>query len=120
MSQTPGTAPFHFINAIEIDADAVDAFLDVFEGRSRWMRSAVGYLGGNLYREIPNDARPTDFRLVNVSHWESRAAFEAASSDPGYRAELEKLLGDLGARMTTHGGYYELAVQSTPLPPGTS
>lgn len=114
MSEIPA-APFQFINVIEIDADGVDEFLEGFVERSRRMRSAEGYIAGNLYREIPNDTRPTDFRLVNVSHWTSRAAFEAATSNPEYRENLDKLLGRLRGRMTTHGGYYELAVHSDPI-----
>ena len=103
-------APYTFINAMEIEAESVDTFIERWIPRSRHMASADGYLGATLYRAVTDDTR---FKVVNVSNWTSRAAHEAATANPEYRRELDTLFGELPG-LKTNRGHYRAVVHNAP------
>lgn len=78
---TPGSS-VTFINVFEIDADQVDAFVAQWERRAALMSAKPGFLDSRLHRARSAGAR---FQLVNVSHWESREAWEAATADTEFQ-----------------------------------
>lgn len=102
-STTESAAPFTFINVFEIDPEAIDTFCEQWIHRSRFMQAADGLIDATLYRAVTGDTR---FQLVNVANWTSLTAFQAATSDPDYRKELEQLLSELASSLTVNRGYY--------------
>ncbi len=106
-----GEVPYTFINVFEIDPDAIDTFIERWLPRSRFMRSAPGYIDGTLYRAVTSDTR---FQLVNLTNWTSRAAHEAATGNPEYREELNQFLTDLGSKLVVNRGHYETVAHVLP------
>ncbi|GAA1549995.1 antibiotic biosynthesis monooxygenase family protein [Brevibacterium picturae] len=64
-----------FINVIEVPAERVDEFVEQWRERVALMRVAPGFRDVRLHRALLPDAR---FQLVNVAHWDSAEACEAA------------------------------------------
>ncbi|MEU2035750.1 antibiotic biosynthesis monooxygenase family protein [Nocardia amamiensis] len=68
-----------FINVFEIPADEIDEFVENWHERARIMREAPGFRDVRLHRALLPDTR---FQLVNVAHWDSVEACEAAGANP--------------------------------------
>ncbi|MBF6299393.1 antibiotic biosynthesis monooxygenase [Nocardia amamiensis] len=68
-----------FINVFEIPADEIDEFITNWHERARIMRQAPGFRDVRLHRALLPDTR---FQLVNVAHWDSVEACEAAGANP--------------------------------------
>ncbi|TQM10914.1 antibiotic biosynthesis monooxygenase family protein [Pseudonocardia kunmingensis] len=75
-----------FINVFEIPADQLDEFIEQWRERAQLMRKAPGFRDVRLHRAISPDAR---FPLVNVAHWDSAEACEAAGGHPAVVASVE-------------------------------
>ncbi|WP_036476437.1 antibiotic biosynthesis monooxygenase family protein [Mycobacterium sp. URHD0025] len=69
------------INAVDVPADRVDEFLADWQERADLMSTLPGFLDYTLHRAIAAD---THFQLINVAHWESAEAFQAALSNPEF------------------------------------
>lgn len=95
-----------FINVFEIPEDEIDTFIATWKERSRFTTTAEGFISAELHRAIGPD---TEFKLVNVTKWESVADFEAATNDPEFRAELDKYQFSEDSTWTAHGGFYNTA-----------
>ncbi|MGX1805888.1 antibiotic biosynthesis monooxygenase family protein [Nocardia sp. NPDC055321] len=90
-----------FINAIELPADQVDAFIEQWRERAALMRTAPGFRDVRLHRSLLPDTR---FQLVNVAHWDSAEACEAAGMNPAVVSSVDR------ARQvaTANPGLYEV------------
>ncbi|HEX5256234.1 MAG TPA: antibiotic biosynthesis monooxygenase family protein, partial [Mycobacterium sp.] len=97
-----------FINVFDIPADGIDTFISQWEHRSRLISSADGFISAELHRAI--DAG-TEFQLINVSKWRSRAHFEAATHAPEFRRELDSYASAPSSTWTAHRGIYHTAVK---------
>lgn len=79
-----------FINVIELPADEVDAFVEQWRERAKLMRDAPGFRDSRLHRAKLSEAR---FQLVNVAHWDSAEAWEAATANPEFQAAVRGVPG---------------------------
>lgn len=68
-----------FVNAIELAADEVDTFIEQWHERVALRRTAPGFRDVRLHRALLPGAR---FQLVNIAHWDSAEACEAAGGQP--------------------------------------
>ena len=100
--------PLTFINVFEIPEDEIDAFIVNWESRSRLMTTADGFVSAELHRAITPD---TEFKLINVSRWESMEHFRAATTDPQYRSELDRYQSADESTWTPHRGFYRTALK---------
>ncbi|MFE7797978.1 antibiotic biosynthesis monooxygenase family protein [Nocardia sp. NPDC057440] len=75
-----------FINVIEIPADQVDEFLENWHDRAKLMQTAPGFRDVRLHRALLSDTR---FQLVNVAHWDSAEACEAAGANPAVVSSVD-------------------------------
>ncbi|MEV6323866.1 antibiotic biosynthesis monooxygenase [Nocardia sp. NPDC051787] len=66
------------MNIFEISPDAVDGFAVGWSDRARLMRSAAGFRDVRLHRAVTPEAR---FRLINIAHWDSVVAWQAAAQN---------------------------------------
>lgn len=74
-----------FVNVFELPAGEVDAFLVQWRERAQLMRDTQGVRDFRLHRaKLPNSR----FQLVNVAHWDSVEAYEAAIANPAFVAAL--------------------------------
>ncbi|MFE7722454.1 antibiotic biosynthesis monooxygenase family protein [Nocardia rhizosphaerihabitans] len=76
-----------FINVIEVSADEVDGFIEQWRERVTLMRTAPGFRDVRLHRALLPDSR---FQLVNVAHWDSAEACEAAGLNPTVVASVDQ------------------------------
>lgn len=74
-----------FINAFEISADQIEEFLPHWRTRAELMASAPGFRDNRLHRAVDPD---TGFQLVNIAHWESPEAWDAARKNPRFQQRL--------------------------------
>jgi heme-degrading monooxygenase HmoA len=79
-----------FINVIELPADAVDAFLEQWQERAKFMRDAPGFRDSRLHRAKLPGAR---FQLINIAHWDSAQAWQTATADPAFQAAIRGVPG---------------------------
>ncbi|OHV05279.1 antibiotic biosynthesis monooxygenase family protein [Mycobacterium talmoniae] len=98
--------PITVINVVNIPTDQIDGFITAWEHRSRLISSADGFISAELHRAIDSE---TEFQLVNVSKWRSRAHFEAATQEPQFRHELYSYASAPGSTWTAHRGIYRTA-----------
>jgi heme-degrading monooxygenase HmoA len=76
-----------FINVFEIPADRIDEFIEQWRERAQHMRAAPGFRDVRLHRALLPDTR---FQLVNVAHWDSVEACEAAGMKPAVVASVDE------------------------------
>jgi heme-degrading monooxygenase HmoA len=81
-------APVTLINVFEGPIDQVDDFIGRWRARAELISAAPGFRDSRLHQAISPQAR---FQFVNVAHWDSREAWEAASSSPEFRAQIGAL-----------------------------
>ncbi len=74
------------INVIEIPADQIDKFLVGWEERAHVMSALPGFRGYELHQALIKESR---FQLVNVAHWDSSEALEAAMTNPEFLSRRE-------------------------------
>ncbi|MFI9772513.1 antibiotic biosynthesis monooxygenase family protein [Streptomyces sp. NPDC052415] len=98
--------PITFINIFDIAEDEIDTFIAKWEERSRFTTSAEGFVSAELFRALDPDTR---FKVVNVTKWESRAHFQAATQSPDFKAELGGY--EESSTWTPHRGFYRTAAQ---------
>ena len=70
------------INAFEVPEGQDEVFLQAWEKAREFLAGQDGYVSTRLHRSLSPAA---DFRFVNVAVWRSRQAFQAATSQPGFR-----------------------------------
>ncbi|MEV6202700.1 FAD-binding protein [Streptomyces sp. NPDC051771] len=104
---TPGSS-VTFINVFEVSAEHLDAFVAQWEQRAALMSTKPGFLDSRLHRARSSSTR---FQLVNVAHWESREAWEAATSDDDFRRRTRAAQNDPQAQITSSPGLYDVAVE---------
>jgi len=69
------------INLFEVPAEADEGFIGAWERARDFLAAQDGYRSTALHRSLGPDA---DFRFVNVAEWASAAAFQAATTHPGF------------------------------------
>jgi heme oxygenase (mycobilin-producing) len=104
------TEPVTLINVFEVPAEQVDAFIALWRDRAAIMSRQPGFRDSRLHRAISSDTR---FPLVNVAHWDSQEAWQAAAANPEFQAALRELAEQPGVRFTAHPGLYRGVVSLT-------
>ncbi|MBT2901630.1 MULTISPECIES: antibiotic biosynthesis monooxygenase family protein [unclassified Streptomyces] len=102
--------PVTFINVFEISADELDAFVEKWEERARLMREKPGFVDSRMHRARSSDSR---FQLVNVSHWESQEAWEAATADPDFASRTRAARERTARPVTPNPAVYDVVVELT-------
>ena len=74
--------PVVLINAFEVPDGNDEAFLEGWERARAFLATQPGYVSTRLHRSLSPSA---DFRFINIAVWQSAQAFQAATSQPGFR-----------------------------------
>ncbi|MFI2332220.1 DJ-1/PfpI family protein [Nocardia rhamnosiphila] len=93
-----------FVNAIELPAELIDEFVHQWRARAARMRTAPGFRDVRLHRAILPDAR---FQLVDIAHWDSAEACEAAGLNPTVVASAD----EARTIATAHPALYRVAAE---------
>ncbi|MET9510401.1 antibiotic biosynthesis monooxygenase family protein [Streptomyces flavidovirens] len=96
-----------FINIFEVAAEQVDAFAAQWEERAAIMSTKPGFIDSRLHRARSSESR---FQLVNVAHWESQEAWEAATADTEFQARTRAARENKQTPITTNPALYDVAV----------
>jgi len=91
------------INVVEMPADQVDNFMAGWKKRADIMSTLPGFRDYALHRALLPDSR---FQLVNVAHWDSREAFEAAIADPEFLSLREAAQREIDFGVTASPALY--------------
>ena len=91
------------INVVEMPADQVDIFMAGWKKRADIMSTLPGFRDYALHRALLPDSR---FQLVNVAHWDSREAFEAAIANPEFLSQREAALHAIDFGVTASPALY--------------
>lgn len=97
-----------FINVFEIAPEDVAAFAEKWEQRATIMSKKPGFIDTRLHRAQSSDGR---FQLVNVAHWESEAAWEAAGADPEFANRANAARDSVKTPVTANPGLYDVVVR---------
>ncbi|MWA13289.1 antibiotic biosynthesis monooxygenase family protein [Streptomyces sp. BA2] len=97
-----------FINVFEIAPEDVDAFAEKWEQRAAIMSKKPGFIDTRLHRAQSPGGR---FQLVNVAHWESQEAWEAATADPQFANRANAARDSKQTPATANPGLYDVVVR---------
>ena len=93
------------INVVEMPSDQIDKFMAGWKQRADIMSALPGFRDYALHRALLPDSR---FQLVNVAHWDSREAFEAAMTNPQFRELREAAIGEIDVDVTASPALYRV------------
>ena|SRR5215207_4510714 len=93
-----GGDPDTVINVFEVPVKQIDTFIAQWRERAKIMSTALGFLDSRLHRALSSRTR---FQVVNVAHWDSRQAWEAAAANPD-KTRLRALADDTEAQISAN------------------
>jgi len=79
------------------------------------MSTKPGFVDTRLHRALSPQTR---FQLVNVAHWESREAMEAATADPEFQQRISAAIADPRVPIAANPALYQIAVEFPGPAPG--
>ncbi|MFF9457657.1 antibiotic biosynthesis monooxygenase family protein [Streptomyces flaveolus] len=92
------------IDAWELPEDRIDESIARWRERVGLIHTAPGFRDARLHRRLHPESR---LGLVNVAHWDSTEARDAALSNPTFTASAATAAG----YATVHGGWYQVAAE---------
>ncbi len=95
--------PVVLINLFEVPPGADEGFLAGWERARDFLAAQDGYRSTALHRSLGGEA---EFRFVNVSEWDSPAAFQAATGHPRFPGRDLPFAG--------HAGLYQVVAEDPP------
>ena len=96
------------INIFEVSAEHVEAFITQWRERAALMSTKPGFIDSRLHRAMSSDAR---FQLVNVAHWNSADAQQAATSDPEFQKRVSAAMANRGMSISSNPELYRVVVE---------
>lgn len=107
-SQPANSSPVTLINVFEVPAEHVEVFIAQWRERAALMSAKPGFLDTRLHRALSSQSR---FQLVNVAHWESREALQAATADTEFQQRIRAVTADPKVPISAHPALYQVAVE---------
>ena len=107
-TQQENNSPITLINVFEVPGKHVDAFIARWRERAALMSAKPGFLDSRLHRALSPQTR---FQLVNVAHWESREAYQAATADTEFQERIRAAVADPQVPISAHPALYQVAVE---------
>jgi heme-degrading monooxygenase HmoA len=93
------------INVFEMPADQVDKFMAGWKERADILSTKPGFRDYALHRALLPDSR---FQLVNVAHWDSQEAIEAATTSPEFVSLREAAQGEIEFSVVANAALYRV------------
>ena len=100
------TSSVTLINVFEVPIEQVDHFITRWSERAALLAAKPGFVDTRLHRALSADAR---FQLVNVAHWETRDAWQAATDDQEFRRSADEARGEMP--FAANPALYEVAME---------
>ena len=102
-----GDGAVTFINVFEVPVEQIDTFIAHWRELAKIMSAAPGFREARLHRALSSQTR---FQIINVAHWESRQAWEAATANPEFEEGLRALTEDTEVQFSANPALYEVVV----------
>jgi heme oxygenase (mycobilin-producing) len=96
-----------FINVFEVPVEQIETFIAQWRERATIMSTAPGFRDSRLHRALSSRTR---FQIVNVAHWESQQAWEAAAANPEFQERLRALAKDTEVQISANPALYQVVV----------
>jgi heme-degrading monooxygenase HmoA len=112
--QLASSSPVTLINVFEVPTAHVAVFVAHWRERAALMSTKPGFLDTRLHRALSSQTR---FQLVNVAHWESREALQAATADPEFQERIRAVTADPQAPILANPALYQIAAEFGGLAP---
>jgi heme-degrading monooxygenase HmoA len=90
-----------------VPTDHVEAFVAQWRERAPLMSTKPGFLDSRLHRALSSQSR---FQIVNVAHWESREAWQAATADAEFQERISAITADSQAQISANPALYQIVV----------
>ena len=71
------------------------------------MSTKPGFVDSRLHRALSSDAK---LQVVNVAHWETADAMEAATADPEFQRRIHAVTNNLQKPVSSDPALYEVVV----------
>jgi len=107
-SQSANGTPVTLVNVFEVPAQHVDAFIARWRERAALMSTQPGFVDTRLHRALSSQTR---FQLVNVAHWDSAEAVQAAQADPEFQQRVNAAIADPQVRFAAHPALYRVVAE---------
>ena len=107
-SQPTTNSPITLINVFEVPTEHVEVVIAGWRERAALMSTKPGFVDTRLHRALLPQTR---FQLVNVAHWESREAMEAATADPEFQQRISAAIADPRVPIAANPALYQVAVE---------
>lgn len=114
-SRPATNSPVTLINVFEVPTEHVEVFIAGWRQRAALMSTKPGFVDTRLHRALSPQTR---FQLVNVAHWESREAMEAATADPEFQQRISAAIADPRVPIAANPALYQIAVEFPGPAPG--
>jgi len=114
-SRPANNSPVTLINVFEVPTEHVEVFIAGWRQRAALMSTKPGFVDTRLHRALSPQTR---FQLVNVAHWESREAMEAATADPEFQQRISAAIADPRVPIAANPALYQVAVEFPGPAPG--
>jgi len=114
-SRPATNSPVTLINVFEVPTEHVEVFIAGWRQRAALMSTKPGFVDTRLHRALSPQTR---FQLVNVAHWESREAMEAATADPEFQQRISAAIADPRVPIAANPALYQVAVEFPGPAPG--
>jgi heme oxygenase (mycobilin-producing) len=96
------------INIFEVAAEQAEAFIAQWRERAVLMSKKPGFLDSLLHRALSSDVR---FQFVNVAHWETPEAMQAATADPEFQKRIGVAVSDRHMPIASNAALYRVVVE---------
>lgn len=106
-SQPAHNSPVTLINVFEVPTELVDVFIAQWRERAALMSTKPGFLDSRLHRALSSQTR---FQIVNVAHWESREAWQAATADTEFQELISAVTADPQVPISANPALYQVVV----------
>lgn len=107
-SRSENGTPVTLINVFEVPAQQVDAFIARWRERAAVMSTQPGLVDTRLHRALSSQTR---FQLVNVAHWDSAEAVQAAHADPEFQQRVNAAIADPQVPFAAHPALYRVVAE---------
>jgi len=113
-NQPANSSPVTLINVFEVPTEHVDLFIAQWRERAALMSTKPGFLDSRLHSALSSQTR---FQLVNVAHWESREAWQAATADTEFQERISAVTAEAQMPISANPALYQVAIEfSGPAP----
>ncbi len=106
-----GGGPVTLVNVFEVPTEHVDVFIAQWRERAALMSTKPGFLDSRLHRALSSQTR---FQIVNVAHWDSPQAWEAAAANPEFQERLRALADDTEVQISANPALYRVVAHGDP------